>query len=100
MSAIHLSWLPRSFALYRASISRVYQPTGNTSATDQPNHLHPSPLKLIFQLRECAELCRADRCEVCWVRKEDAPLRAEPAMEVDVAVRCLCLEIGRFGAEA
>lgn len=41
--------------------------------TGQRDHLHSQPLKLWHQFCDTCQLCRADRCEIIWMRKQDAP---------------------------
>ena len=65
----------------------------------QTDHLDSPPIKLTPQLRERAQLRRADRRKVGRVREQDYPLPVAPGVEVYVAVGRLCLEVGCCGTE-
>ncbi len=58
----------------------------------QADHLAVAPLKLRLEPGEIPELGRADRREVLWMRKQQAPGIADPLVEADRAR-------GRFGRE-
>ncbi|KAB8346321.1 hypothetical protein FH972_023365 [Carpinus fangiana] len=66
----------------------------------EPDHLDAARPEGVGLLRERAQLRRAHGREVGWVAEEDAPRVAQPAMEVDLALRRLCGEVGRCTAEA
>ena len=48
----------------------------------QSNELNIPLLKLRLQLRESAELCRADGGEVGGVAEEDCPFVSDPLVEI------------------
>lgn len=54
-----------------------------------------SLLKLVFELRECAEFGRADRREICWMREQDGPASLDELVEVHVAMGSFGLEVWR-----
>jgi hypothetical protein len=62
--------------------------------TYKANHLDAPRIELVLELRERAELGRADGCKVGRVGEQDGPAVADELVEVDLALRRQGLEVG------
>ena len=69
-----------------------------TIGTDADD-LDVSFLKVFSSPGDLTELCCADWREIVWMREQDAPRIAEPFVEVDLAQRRLCSEVGSDGTK-
>ena len=72
----------------------------SSGSTDRPSDLHVALVELRLELRDRAELGRADRREVLRVREQHAPAVAEVVVEVDRAFGGLGREVGGFVAQS
>lgn len=61
----------------------------------QSNEFHASLIKFPFQLRKRSQLGRANGREVSRMAEQDGPFVADPAMKVDLSLRCLGCEVWR-----
>lgn len=73
---------------------------GFNCVSGQTNQLDASFGEFGFELRECAELGRANWGIIFGMREQDGPVIVNPFMEVDRACRGFRFEIGGNGTQA
>src|SRR6266404_8816973 len=66
----------------------------------EPDNLAVALVELGLQPGHVAELGRADRCEILWMREQDHPSIADPFMKVDNALGHLRSEVWSFGVDS